>query len=387
MLIFLSFFSITFVFAQNEESADELYRQARDFYKSGQLGIARSLINESIHLFDSPKSRFLSGLIFEAAGKDIRAIAEYEAVYDQDPEHKEAIFKKGVLYLRHGDPQQAVKDFTFLIINFNRFHETQSILFQIDETGNRQNKLMTTNTLEPDLYHYRGQAYQRIEEDLLALQDFNKAISMAPLPEYYVSRGLYYLDNSKSDSAIINFKQAIAKDSSYHLAWYNLVLADESVILPNKLAINNDFAPTLNLLASRTMELGDLPTAKRYLDQAVKLNQNDPLVLINRGRLLIKMNQYEEARKDFNAALTMKPFMDESIYLIGNTFYYQEDYSNAIAYYDKYLSVNNQSGMVWYNAAICYLELGKNEEACHYLQMAGQWGMSQAKAVQAEKCN
>ena len=387
VLSFLLLLSITPTLAQNEESADELYWQARDFYKNGQLGIARSLINESIHLSDNPKSRFLSGLIFEATGRDIRAVAEYEAVHDLDPEHKEAIFKKALLYLRHGDPQQAVKDFTFLISNFNRFHETQSILFQIDETGNRQNRLVTTNTLEPDLYHYRGQAYQRIEEDALALQDFNTAISMAPLPEYYVSRGLYFLNRSIPDSAIINFKQAIVRDSTYHLAWYNLVLADESVVLPDKVAIDNDFAPTLNLLASRAMESGDLSLAKGYLDRAVKLNQEDPLILINRGRLLIKMNRYREARKDFNAALTIDPTKEESLYLIGNTFYYQEDYENALAYYNKYLSINNQSGMVWYNAAICYLELGENLEACHYLQMAGQWGMSQAKAVQDDQCN
>ena len=99
------------------------------------------------------------------------------------------------------------------------------------------------------------------------------------------------------------------------------------------------------------------------------------------------MNRYREARKDFNAALTIDPTKEESLYLIGNTFYYQEDYENALAYYNKYLSINNQSGMVWYNAAICYLELGENLEACHYLQMAGQWGMSQAKAVQDDQCN
>ncbi|MBV6642738.1 MAG: tetratricopeptide repeat protein [Cyclobacteriaceae bacterium] len=372
---------------QRYQQAEQSYQEAFTHYKKGELGLARALIDESIQFRETPESKYLSGLIFEKGHKPLRAVSEYEATVALNPDFREAVFKKALIYLQFGNPEQAVKDLSSLLNTASDFHETTTIMFQIDESGGNQNRLMTTNMMESQLYSYRAQAYQKLGADEQALNDYNKAIELDQTPDYYIGRGLLHAGKKQYVLARHDFNRAIALDSTNHLAWYNLATIDDDVRLPPSLLLGAEFAPTLGLLASREMEKGNYQSARNYLDKALKINPDDDLSLINRGRTKIKMNQHASARSDFNQALRINPQRFESLYLIGNTYFFEKNFKNALAYYDQYLSVDGTNGMIWYNAAMCHFELKGEQDACHYLERADHFGMVQASAMIREHCN
>jgi len=371
---------------QRHQLAEQLYQQAFNHYKKSELGLARSLVDESILLYDSPDSRYLSGLIFEEDQKPLRAVSEYEAAVNLKPEFREAIFKKALIYLAFGNPEQTVKDLTTLLNTFSDFHETTTVMFQIDESGGKQNRLLTTNMMESQLYFYRAQAYQKIGSEEQALNDYEVAIGLESTADYYIGRGLLHSRSKNFEKARLDFIRAIALDSTNHLAWYNLATIDDDVVIPGAMLMGAEFAPTLGLLASRAMEKGNYQAALNYLDNALRVDPQDVLSLINRGRSRLKLKQYASARNDFNNALKIDPQRFESLYLLGNTYFYEKHYSNALAYYDKYLSIDSFNGMVWYNAAMCHFELKDDQEACHYLERADHYGMVQAHALIKKHC-
>ncbi len=371
---------------QRYQQAELLYHEAFQHYKKNELGLARSLVDESIQINETPESRYLSGLIYEQDQKPLRAVSEYEAAVNLSPEFREAIFKKALIYLEFGNPEQTVKDLSALLNNFSDFHETTIIMFQIDESGGNQNRLLTTNMLESQLYFYRAQAYQKLGADEQALNDYDIALDLERTPDYFIGRGLLHSKNKQYVLARQDFTRAISLDSTNHLAWYNLAAIDESVVLPKSMLLGAEFAPTLSLLASREMEKGNYENARHYLDRALSIDPRDDLSLVNRGRTKLKLRQYASARNDFSNALKINPQRFESLYLIGNAYFFEKDFVHALAYYDQFLTIDHTNGMIWFNAAMCQFELEDEQEACHYLERADHYGMMQASVMINKHC-
>ncbi|XOV94437.1 MAG: tetratricopeptide repeat protein [Bacteroidota bacterium] len=388
-LVSLFFFFLIFS-AQGQQRIQEaydLYQEAFQHYKKNEPGLARSVIDASLAIHETADSRYLSGLIFERDNKSLRAVSEYEAAVRLDPEYREAVFKKALIYLQFGNPEQAITDLSTLINTFDGGHATRSIMFQIDESGSNQNRLLTTNMMEAQLYQYRARAYQNTGDIGRALTDYNMALSIEALPDYFIGRGLLHLKNKNPQLAREDFLHAIEIYSSNHLAWYNLAVIDDKTVLPESLVLGADFAPTLSLLASKEIEKENYEKASEYLDQSILIQPNDVLSLINRGRVRLKLRKYPDARRDFSQAFKLDPKSVESLYLIGNSYYYEKNFKNALAYYQQYLSVDPMNGMIWFNAAMCHFELKNNDEACHHLSMADNYGMVQAAALLRKHCD
>lgn len=385
ILISIHLFLILDISAQTKgQTAMKLYESAQQQFRVGNLEEASGLIRESLILQPTAKSYYLQGLIYEAGERDLRALASYEAVLKLNPDYSEVVFQKGLIYLEYGDPSQALKDFTRLI-DEGETKETRGIYFQVDPLGKSQHQVLSMVTLTASLHHYRGQAQEKLGNFQEALVDYDLAIEKDTDPDFLVSRALLYNKVDSLDQAIRDLRLAVQIDSGHQLAWYNLTLLDTTAVLPDRLLDNAEFAPTLGLLASRAMEAENYSQARKYFNEALKKTE-DPLTYINRGRLMLKMEAYESARKDFNRARQLEPMRIEALYLIGNSFFYQKDYANANAYYDQYLTADSMNGMVWLNGAMSLLEQKKLEQACHYLHRAEILGMAQAKSLTERYC-
>lgn len=387
--LFLSFLTLLVILVtraqRRSELAEKFYKAAQVSYRAGNYELAGEQIEGALQNDQTADAYYLSGLIFEALGKDLRAVSAYEATLKYNPEYREAIFQKALIYLTYGDPAQALKDFNYLI-NFSGFSETRGIYFRIDPLGNSQNQVMSLATIEAQLYNYRGQCHDKLGNYKEALTDYNEAIKLDSIGDYLMSRGLLYNKIGKETLAKRDFSAAVALEPQNQLAWYNLTLLEPSVDFPDHLITSSGFAPMLSFLASRAMEDERYEDAEKYFDQGLKNNPNDALALINRGRVLLKMGKYGDARNDFNQARKLEPSRFEAFYLIGNSYFFQKNFTTALAYYNQYLTVDPDNAMVWYNGAMSYLEQDMNEEACHYLKKALTLGMSAAKSLTERYC-
>lgn len=366
------------------ERASQLYEEARDFYRVRNLDAAIEKCEASLSLSNNAEAYYLSGLIYEAMGKDLRAVSAYEATLKIDPLYNEALFQKAIIYLNYGDPSQSVKDFN-LLIDKGGMGETRGIYFEQDPMGSTGTSVVSLSTLTGKIYYYRGQAHAKLEHYDQAIADFGEAIAIDSAADYYVGRGLAYVHNGEIELAENDFKTAIQLEPSNQIAWYNLAITNPSTKLPSELLSDNTFAPTLGLLAAQAMVDQEYKDAVKYLTQALK-HHPEPLHYINRGRAYMKLRKYDMARSDFNAARKIDPTRFECMHLIGNTYFFQKNYELAISFYNQYLTIDPQSAMVWYNAAMSYLEIESDQEACHYLNKANNLGMVQAKEMIDKHC-
>lgn len=378
---------LTSVFGVNAQSKSDQASAAYDLalknYRSRNLEEALAYIEAALELSQQPQYYYLNGLIFEAQEKDLRAVSAYEATLKLDPNYQEALFQKALIYLKYGDPKQAIRDFNLLIDMGVSF--TRGVYFESDAYGSKGTSLATLANLESKFYYYRAQAHSKLGDYDAALKDFNVSIELDSASDYYMGRGLLYQKMKEPQLAINDFRRAVFQDSSNQLAWYNLALVYPSVELPEDLLADNTFSPTLGLLASEAMTNGNYQKAIRYLSQALETDK-EPLHFINRGRAYAKIKKYDLARQDFLQARKLDPAHFECLYLIGNSYFFEKRFELAVSFYNQFLTVDPKNAMVWYNGAMSYLEMKQKEEACHYLNQANNLGMVQATEMIDKHC-
>lgn len=365
--------------------AQDCYELARANFSEKEIDSARYFINKCLAQKPTAEEYFLSAMIHEAENKDLRALADYEAVIQKDPNNLEAYFKKGLIYYNAASIEQAVKDFTFVLEN-HQASETRAIYYSTDPSGAKGTFLTTLQSMISQVHQYRGMAYQKNGEWDKALSDFTRAFEYDTIPDCYINRSQLYAKMGREDAAIADLKAAIQLDSGNYHAWYNLAILDESTQLPVSLISDEEFTPMLNLVGANAYESGDFSKAAMYHTKAIAANAEDDLAYLSRGKALLRTGAYGQARQDFIKALQLEPARVEAFYLIGNALFYEKKFQDAVGFYEQYLSADASYENVWFNAAMAYLSLGEKEKGCDYLTKADKLGMNQAAEMLDKQC-
>ncbi|MEM9339049.1 MAG: tetratricopeptide repeat protein [Bacteroidota bacterium] len=365
--------------------SQDYYNLAKKSFNEGDLEVARHHINKQLRQKPTSEDYFLSGMIHEAEGKNLRALADYEAVVKKEPYNLEAFFQKGVIYYNSASCREAIKDFTY-VIDHHQNASTHAIYFANDPLGAKGTFITSLQSMVGRVYQYRGLAYYKIGNLDAALQDFNTSFEFDTLPEYYINRSQLYVKLNESSLAKNDLRAAIKLEPENYLAWYNLVLIDESVTLPPSLMKLEAFSPMLNLIGANAYEQGKYGLSASYFTKAIENNPKDELAILNRGKALLKTGAFKQARADFFDALQLNKQNIEVLYLVGNAFFYEKNFKEAIAFYEQYLSVDRGYANVWYNAAIAYLSFGETDPVCSYLKNASLLGMSKADEMISKQC-
>ena len=366
--------------------SQDYYDLARSKFNENDLDSARFYINKTLTSKPNAEDYFLSAMIHEAQHKDLRALADYEAVIQRNPTNLEAYFQKGMIYYNSASTEQAIKDFTYVIENQGG-SETRAIYYGIDPSGSKGTFLTTLQTMISRVHQYRGMAYQKLGNWDAALADFTQAFEYDSTADCFVNRSQVYAKMGRSSDAIKDLKAAILLDSSNYHAWYNLALLDESTQLPVALLSNEEFTPMLNLIGANAYESGEFQLSAMYHTKAIEANDRDDLAYISRGKALLRTGAYGQARQDFIKAMQLDASRTEAFYLIGNSLFHEKKYKDAIGFYERYLSVDKGYENVWFNAAMAYLNLKEAEKSCQYLQQASRLGMKQADDMITKHCD
>lgn len=365
--------------------SEELYDSALLAYRAQRYEEAIHYIDSSLHYQQQAKSHFLHGLILERRAYDIRAIASYSAALNVATSFSEARFRRALLYLQYKNPENAILDLNWLLNNPHE-RETHGVFFRLDPLGSQQTRINTSSGIKADILHYRGQAFEQLDQYDDAIMDYNTTLGLNPDPDVYVSRSLLHLKMGNEILAENDLRKAIQIKPDHQLAWYNLVLLRADVVLPDTMVLGDDFAPMLGWKGAKELEEGHLDLALHYFDAALKIDSLDALLRTNRGRALSKKGHYDMARSDFQKALEINSSAVECWYLIGNTYYLARNFEESLGYYQQYLSIDQQYPIVWFNAAMALLSLGFEEEACHYLTQSAHLGMKEAEFHLKKHC-
>ena len=386
-LTFVALLFICFIASAQTKRYTELYNEALDYDSKGNYEVALNRINEALAL--SPQANeayFLRGSIFESVGDHVQAVNDYSSAIRLNDSFKEAYFKRGELFYELGVYEEAIKDFTYLVRNTGS-DDTQAVFFKIDETGQEQVEVGTMVTMMSSVFSYRGLTYQEIGEYEEALEDLNEALKLDSSAQNLVNRALLFAETGDTEGAIRDLQVAVQMDPKSEIAWFNLIVLDESVELPRDFLDQANFGPMLTYQGVEAYDAGRYGEADRLFSQALKLNHRNVDLLLNVGRLRIKQEKFAEARTHFNSVIQMESNRMEAYYLMGNAFFKEQKFDEAVAYYEQFLVRDRSKPHIWYNTAMAYFELNDQEQACDYLKQAMTRGMTEVSDQLARNCH
>ncbi len=126
------------------------------------------------------------------------------------------------------------------------------------------------------------------------------------------------------------------------------------------------------------MSLGDVYSAEGDLDSAIRvygdiltLNPENCEACSKMGIVLYDKKYTQEAITAYEKAIKLNPEHAVSYNNLG-VIYLDElkDYDYAIEYFDEALKINPNYTLAYFNKARAYSELGKNEDAAKFYQIA-----------------
>lgn len=156
--------------------------------------------------------------------------------------------------------------------------------------------------------------------------------------------GQKYLAEGNYERALMQFDRAIAKDQDLPFAYANRCIANDALTYHDE-AIGD---------CTKSLELaGDTPPEGYHRYE----------VLNNRAVAFINVRRRDEARKDLDEALALKPDYAEAIANIGRLYIDQDDFATAIDKLTEALKLNDTMSQAYGNRGFAYQNLGDNLKA------------------------
>jgi tetratricopeptide (TPR) repeat protein len=135
------------------------------------------------------------------------------------------------------------------------------------------------NDRRASIYNDRGVAYSRLGQSRPAIEDFNRAVQLAPeSASVYNNRGNVLLALGLAQEAVRDFDRAIVLAPGYAAAFTNR--------------------------ASALVQLGEPDAAIRDFSQAARLTPQNPAPLAGRGRVHLAQKRPHAALRDLNRAIS-----------------------------------------------------------------------------------
>jgi tetratricopeptide (TPR) repeat protein len=229
------------------------------------------------------------GILWKRKGDYDRAIADYNAAVELDPQYHYAYYNRGISHFEKHDIDRAIADFTTVIRINPKFAQA---------------------------YNNRGTAYKEKQDYDRALADYDQAIKTNPKAAgFYNNRGVAWKNKGEYDRAILDYDTAIRLNKDYASAYSNRGVAfhhkgdDNRALIDYEIALRlapND-ADAHNNRAISLAAKGDLDRALAEYGEAIRLNPKEPFFYNNRGAAWQRKGEFDRAIADYDEAIRRNP--------------------------------------------------------------------------------
>ncbi len=212
---------------------------------------------------------------------------------------------------------------------------------QLGDNFGAESDFSTTIQLHPgfsEAYYYRGITKVEKQNYREALKDLDESIALNPLSaDYYAGRGYVKLIINDTSGALCDLDTAIRIDSKHYKAYLYRSLVE--------------------------MSQKKYPEALVDCDKAIQMNPFDLDVRIERGRIKLLNNDPEGAMEDLQFVLKKDSLNVLAYYLQAVNYHQKKEYNNALASYDKVISINPINALCFFNRAVLKSEIKSYKEA------------------------
>ncbi|BBC22541.1 tetratricopeptide repeat protein [Pseudanabaena sp. ABRG5-3] len=203
-------------------------------------------------------------------------------------------------------------------------------------------------------YEQMWAKYLESEEQEIDLDpERDRSLFMAEA-ELQNTQGIQFAQQNQLDSAIVSFQNAIALQSNYADAYYNLGIA---------LSEQEDFAQALV-----------------NFQKTVSLNPNHANALYNLGLICSKQDHLDAAIAYYSQALVINPDDIDTHLALGNALFEQGQWDSAIKAYQSALAIDPNSASAHCSIGAALSEQGHLEQSIDSLQIAIRLDPNDAQA-------
>jgi tetratricopeptide (TPR) repeat protein len=256
-----------------------------------------------------------------------------------------------------------------------------------------------------DLYFKRGLMLDDLQEDSLAVQDFNKAISLdSSKAEYYSAVGDVLFEHKDLDGSVKWLEKALKlnpNDPAAHLKMakmfvytkeYTSAFSEINTVLRQdvynpegyflKGMIYKDLKDTSKAISSfqtaesvdprfidAMLQLGLLysakhdPLALKYFDKAFAIDTTDVFPLYAKGVYYQDSKDFEAAKAQYKRAILQDKNYENAYFNMGYILMQQDSLDKAYRQYDILTQLSPASAEAYYNRGLCNELMGKKEQA------------------------
>lgn len=294
-------------------------------------------------------------------GEIDEAIEAYTTAIELDPDFLQAYLYRAYVYLEKNNPNLsalAVRDFERLADNGGNLLFSHTLEFRgleniVPILKPQLQVLGLYPLVDAVVVPYDPQSVLKLIDSgdkALARQDVNGAIEfysqvIAQTPEFtniYYKRGLLYLQQRRFDRAVVDFTRTLRRDALHVEAFIHR--------------------------AQCLTAMGKHAEAIKDYDNAIALRADVDSWYMARGKLHNDLENYDEALRDFHAALDCNPKNVEAFVHIGTLLSAEQEYHGAVEAYSTALVLNADLPEVYVERAVALERLGEYAAALDDLE-------------------
>jgi tetratricopeptide (TPR) repeat protein len=283
------------------------------------------------------------------------------------------------------------------------------------------------NPQTASLYFKRGHILEHMQEDSLALKDYQKAVSLdSTQAKYYSAIGdllFEHKDISGSVKWIAHALKLNPKDPAAHLKMaklfiytkdYNAAFSEINTVLRQdvynpegyflKGMIYKDLKDTANAKSSfqtavtvapdykdAVVQLGLIysaqkdPLALKYFDNAAKLDTTDVFPVFAKGVFYQDAKKYEDAKAAYKSVILHDNQYTDAYYNMAYILMQQDSVEKAWRQYDLLTKLDPADAEAYYNRGLCSEMMGKKQDAVSDYRQALTFDKNYAEAMNGLK--
>jgi tetratricopeptide (TPR) repeat protein len=298
-------------------------QNARKYYKAGTEFVENLKYEDAVVQFTNaigispsdPDYYFARGLAYQKLSKFPEAAADYERTIVFDPKNIDATINLGIVNNKLG-----------------KFEEALILLNHASALDKRNSKI------------YPEKVISLIElkkfDQALKVSDTTLKLKETPMDYYY--RGIIYTKLNNEVTAKSEFEKAIIKDRTLIIA--RLALADlllsknqaEAMNQCNEVISLDDRNTEAYLLRSRIYKKNlDYPNAINDVSKNIMIDPSNPAFYFERGMYYQEFNQHSNAINDFSKYISLKPDDPDAYFARAKSYEEIMNYDKAIPDYEK----------------------------------------------------
>ena len=390
-LLTLVLMCTTCVLSAQEKKVRMLYEQALEDFNNGKIDASIRNATKALQLDEwDQEVLYLRANAYELKGRITEALIDYEKITFKDRSFLEAFLAKAILYYRQQNYDEALSNLQ-AIENFDGALETRALLFKTQTYGPSGGSggisgVTSMQSLSNDMDYYKGLIWRDSGELALAKAVFRRLSRRSNKAEYLVALGMVYEKLNQVDSARISYQLALDKNPANRSAAYQLQLIDPDYEVSDELKNDEDFHYGLARQAVEFFAEGDFDQALNFYNKAIKLAPEEADYYASRGLTYDKLGDYEAAVEDYRTALFKDSNFIVNYYRIGNIYYKQKMFEEAIANYTIYLSYVPDDADILFNKSMAHLSMKQYVQACEELSKAREYGKSNTEVLISKYC-